>query len=73
MNVLQDKHGTDAACGYGGGRQPPHLFNQGYPQFAPELSPAARAELRWQGPIPLTKNHRARLAWHRERGVIAAT
>lgn len=47
--------------------------DQGYPQFAAELSPAARAELRWQGPIPLTKNHRARLAWHRERGVMAAT
>lgn len=47
--------------------------DEGYPQFAPELSQTARAELRWQGPIPLTKNHRARLAWHRERGVIAAT
>lgn len=26
LNVLQDKHRTDAARGYGGGRQPPHLF-----------------------------------------------
>jgi transposase InsO family protein len=26
LNVLQDKHRTDAACGYGRGRQPPHLF-----------------------------------------------
>lgn len=27
LNVLQDKHRTDAACGYGSGRQPPHLFS----------------------------------------------
>ncbi len=39
--------------------------NDGQPQFSPALSQAARAELRWQGAIPLTNKHRARLASHR--------
>lgn len=39
--------------------------NDGAPVFAPTLSAAARAELRWQAPLPLTPNHRARLARHR--------
>lgn len=34
--------------------------------FSPALSDAARAELRWQGPVPLGPEHRKRLAWHRE-------
>jgi hypothetical protein len=38
----------------------------GNPEFAPTLSEAARAELRWQQPIPLTDQHRIRLVWHRE-------
>jgi hypothetical protein len=29
------------------------------------LSDSARAELRWQDPIPLTDKHRKRLIWHR--------
>lgn len=37
----------------------------GVPQFSPRLSEAARAELRWQAPIPLANRHRARLARHR--------
>ena len=37
----------------------------GLPQFSPKLSETARAELRWQSPIPLTDKHRARLVWHR--------
>jgi predicted restriction endonuclease len=39
--------------------------DDGRPQFSPRLSERARAELRWQSPIPLTDRHRARLAWHR--------
>jgi hypothetical protein len=38
---------------------------EGLPQFSPKLSETARAELRWQSPIPLTDKHRARLVWHR--------
>jgi hypothetical protein len=34
--------------------------------FSPALSDAARAELRWQGPVPLGPELRKRLAWHRE-------
>ena len=42
-------------------------FNdEGKPQFSPSLSEAAKAELRWQEPISLTKNHRDRLLWHRK-------
>lgn len=41
-------------------------FNDdGQPQFSPTLSEIARAELRWQTPVPLTDKHRKRLAWHR--------
>ena len=41
--------------------------DKGNPQFSPELSERARAELRWSSPIPLTDEHRRRLARHRER------
>ncbi|MDP2621422.1 MAG: HNH endonuclease [Hyphomicrobiales bacterium] len=37
----------------------------GRPEFSPALSEEARAELRWQAPIPLTDKHKARLVWHR--------
>jgi len=39
--------------------------DDGRPMFSPELSEAARAELRWQEPIRLTDKHRERLEWHR--------
>lgn len=39
--------------------------DDGLPQFSQKLSEAARAELRWHAPIPLTDKHRARLVWHR--------
>ena len=39
--------------------------DEGRPQFSPCLSDSARAELRWQNPIPLTDKHRKRLIWHR--------
>lgn len=39
--------------------------NNGRPEFSPALSVAACAELRWQSPIPMTEEHKARLAWHR--------
>ena len=39
----------------------------GAPQFAPTLSAPARAELRWLAPIPLTDEHRQRLARQRQR------
>ena len=38
----------------------------GNPVFASSLSQAARAELRWHGPISLKEGHRQRLVWHRE-------
>jgi len=41
--------------------------DQGKPEFSPCLSAQARAELRWSSPIPLTDEHRLRLARHRER------
>jgi hypothetical protein len=41
--------------------------DNGKPEFSPELSEPARAELRWSLPITLTDNHRRRLARHRER------
>lgn len=37
----------------------------GCPVFSPGLSEAAKAELRWYQPTPLTDKHRTRLAWHR--------
>ncbi len=37
----------------------------GRPEFSPTLSELARAELRWQNPIPLADKHKKRLAWHR--------
>lgn len=53
--------GTDSAD------EPAVTFNyEGQPQFAPELGEEARLELRWYEPIPLTDQHRERLAWHRE-------
>lgn len=39
--------------------------DDGRPEFSPKLSEAARAELRWHAPVPLTNKHRARLTWHR--------
>ena len=39
--------------------------DEGRPELSPRLSEAARAELRWQAPIPLTDKHRTRLSWHR--------
>lgn len=38
----------------------------GKPEFSPLLGEAARAELRWRTPIPLTVKHDQRLAWHRK-------
>ena len=40
--------------------------DEGRPIFSPGLSDGARAELRWQAPIPLGPEHRKRLVWHRE-------
>jgi hypothetical protein len=41
-------------------------FNdEGEPRFSPTLSERARAELRWHRPLPLTEEHRLRLAKHR--------
>ncbi len=40
--------------------------DQGRPHFSPSLSEVARAELRWRDPVPLTDEHRAHLALHRE-------
>lgn len=43
-------------------------FNDdGEPMFSVQLSPSARAELRWERPISLTDGHRLRLAHHRRR------
>ncbi len=39
--------------------------DDGRPEFSLRLSETARAELRWQNPIPLTDKHRKRLTWHR--------
>jgi hypothetical protein len=39
--------------------------DDGQPEFSPSLGEIARAELRWQSPIPLTDKHRKRLVWHR--------
>jgi hypothetical protein len=41
--------------------------DDGTPEFSPELSSQARAELRWQFSIALTDGHRRRLIRHRER------
>lgn len=41
--------------------------DHGRPEFSPDLTERARAELRWNAPIPLTDEHRRRLARHRER------
>lgn len=41
--------------------------DEGKPEFSSSLSEQARAELRWSSPIPLTDEHRCRLARHRER------
>ena len=41
--------------------------DEGNPQFSPELSERARAELRWNAWICLTHEHRRRLARHRLR------
>lgn len=39
--------------------------DDGEPEFSSSLSNEARAELRWQHPILLSKNHKKRLEWHR--------
>lgn len=41
--------------------------DEGKPEFSPRLSEQARAALGWSSPIPLTNEHRQRLARHRER------
>lgn len=41
--------------------------DDGRPEFSPNLSEVARAELRWRSSIPLTNEHRRRLAHHRKR------
>ncbi|NIA71257.1 HNH endonuclease [Pelagibius litoralis] len=41
------------------------FHDDGRPEFSPALSEASRAELRWREPIPLTPQHREKLAWHR--------
>ena len=41
--------------------------DDGKPEFSPDLSEQARAELRWTSPISLTDEHRRRLVHHRER------
>jgi predicted restriction endonuclease len=41
--------------------------HEGRPELSHALSEAARNELRWRGPIPLTDKHRERLAWHKAR------
>lgn len=41
--------------------------DEGRPEFSPALSERARNELRWTSPIPLTDEHRFRLAHHKER------
>jgi len=41
--------------------------DEGRPEFSPKLGEVARAELRWRSPIPLTDEHRRRLACQRER------
>lgn len=45
--------------------------DEGKPEFSSSLSEQARAELRWSSPIPLTDEHRRRLARHRERARTA--
>lgn len=47
--------------------------DEGCPQFSPSLSEIARAELRWKDPIPLTDQHRKRLAWHRNKLFVQNT
>jgi len=46
--------------------------DEGEPQFSPRLSELAHTELRWKTPIPLTDEHRRRLARHRERARISS-
>jgi len=41
--------------------------DEGRPEFSSNLSEVARAELRWCSPIPLTDEHRRRLAHQRKR------
>jgi predicted restriction endonuclease len=41
--------------------------DHGRPHVSPSLGEQARAELRWNGAIALTDEHRRRLARHRER------
>lgn len=41
--------------------------DDGVPLFSSKISDQARGELRWRSAIPLTDEHRCRLAYHRER------
>lgn len=41
--------------------------DDGMPEFSPDLSERGRNELRWHSQIPLTDDHRSRLAQHRAR------
>lgn len=41
--------------------------DDGTPEFSPNLSERGRDELRWHSQIPLTDDHRSRLAQHRAR------
>jgi hypothetical protein len=45
--------------------------DEGKPELSSSLSEQARAELRWRSPIPLTDEHRRRLARHREQARTA--
>lgn len=46
--------------------------DDGSPRFSPTLSAEARQALHWSTPIPLTAQHRAQLAWHRQNEFGAA-
>ena len=39
--------------------------DDGAPRFSAKLGEAARNELRWMQPVPLTEQHRENLIWHR--------
>jgi hypothetical protein len=46
--------------------------DDGSPRFSPALSAEALQALHWSAPIPLTAQHRAQLAWHRQNEFGAA-
>lgn len=45
--------------------------DDGSPRFSPTLSAEARQALHWGAPIPLTAQHRAQFAWHRQNEFAA--